>query len=424
MLVPKTHRRLSGPGACLAALAVSMVGCLWPVVARAADKTGPAVKLSLDSLGVPALSTSFLDAGASMLTVNFLDDQHLLVTYSERSLVPRLPDDPKDDDDRMVAAEIVELPGGKVLATTHWHLHDHSRYLWALGQGRFMVRIRNVLYVMTPLTGLAEGHPFARAVFPWRAGRPNALFVSEDGRVLTIESQVVDAESQEQIDVGDTVSVQQKVSTIFSFYRMKGDGGPGAPVEVSEAGSLRSPQPFYLPLDSRGYLWPVETGSSHWAVMYDDMRGKEAQVGVLDSSCAPRLEMVSHAVYIALTCRGADDRVRMAGYGLDAQETWQEDFADFGAPVFAYAPSAGRFAFSRKVDEVVQVTPGLVGVATPDATVERQSVRVYQSVSGEMLLKVDAYPTMKTMENFRWPRTAVRWRWCARGPWRCIGCRS
>lgn len=400
MQVPRIHRRLAGAGGCLAALAVAVVGGVWPGAAIAAEKSTPTVKLSLESLGVPALSTSFLDAGASMLTVNFLDDQHLLVTYSERDLVPRLPDDPKDDDDRMVAAEIVELPGGKVVAKTHWHMHDHARYLWAVGPDRFVVRIRNVLYLMTPLSGLAEGHPFARAVFPWHAGRPSALFTSEDGGMLTIESQVVDAHSEEQIEVGDTVSVQQKVTTLLDFYRVSGDGSAASPVRVSEAGSVRSPQPFYLPLDSRGYLWPVETGNSQWAVMYDDMRGKAARVGVLESTCTPRLEMVSHAVYIALTCRGSDDRVRMAGYGLDAQETWEEDFGDFGAPVFAYAPEAGRFAFSRRVSEEVPVTPGTAGVSTPDATVDRQAVRVYQSVSGELLLKVDAFPAMKTMENF------------------------
>ncbi|QMV17908.1 hypothetical protein GOB94_03770 [Granulicella sp. 5B5] len=304
--VPLSFKRGPGPfrtrwGALLAGFVV--VGCVWPGVARAADKNAPAVVLPLDSLGVPALSATFLDAGASMLTVNFLDDQHLLVTYGERGLVPRLPDDPKDDDDRMVAAEIVALPGGKVLAKTQWHMHDHARYLWALGPGRFMVRIGNVLYMMTPLSGLAEGHPFARSVFPWRMGRPGALFVSEDGGLLTIESQMVQAH-EEQIEVGDSAPVQPKVTTVLDFYRLSGDGSAGSPVAVSSAGSVRSPQPFYLPIDSRGYLWPTETGNSHWAVMYDDMRGKTAQVGSLDSTCTPRLEMVSHAVYIALMCRG------------------------------------------------------------------------------------------------------------------------
>ena len=97
----------------------------------------PETRLPFDALGIPPLSANFLSAGASMLTLNFIDDRHLLVTFGSRGLVPRTADDPEGDQDRIVAAEVVELPGGKVLTRTQWHLHDHGRYLWALGEGRF-----------------------------------------------------------------------------------------------------------------------------------------------------------------------------------------------------------------------------------------------------------------------------------------------
>jgi hypothetical protein len=365
---------------------------------------GPAVKLTLESLGVPPLGQNFLDAGASMLTVNFLDDKHLLLTYSERGLVPRLPDDPKDDDDRMVAAEILELPSGKKVARTEWHMHDHARYLWDLGQGRFMVRIGDSLSMMTPRAGLKDKgkDPFQRMAFPWRMGRPTALFVSEDGGLLTIEGQVVSPHSQTEIEVGDVETVKQDSTTVLDFYRLSGDGTEAAPLKVMASGTVRSPQPFYLPIDSRGYLWPNPTGNNQWTVTFDDMRGKTAPVGTLQSSCTPRLEMVSHSEFLAMTCRGSDDRVRMASYGLDAQETWQEDFGDFGPPVFAFAPEAGRFAVSRKVSD--PVTPGGVqGGLMPGPAptpVDRQEIRVYQNVSGDLLLKTDCFPAMKTAENF------------------------
>ena len=49
----------------------------------------------------------------------------------------------------MVAAELVELPRAD-LARTDWHMHDHRRYLWRLGRGRFLVRSRNELSLITP----------------------------------------------------------------------------------------------------------------------------------------------------------------------------------------------------------------------------------------------------------------------------------
>jgi hypothetical protein len=166
---------------------------------------------------------------------------------------------------------------------------------------------------------------------------------------------------------------------------------------ANPAGGVRSADPFYLPIDSDGYLWPAEVANNHWAVTFDDFRGKTASMGTVDSSCVPRLEMVSPSEFVALTCRGADDRVRMASYGLDGQETWQEDFGDFGPPVFAYAPGAGRFAVSRTVSAVAP-SPGMA--STIPGSPARQEVRVYQTASGDLLLKVETSPVFKTAENF------------------------
>jgi hypothetical protein len=382
---------------------ILVVLALWAGTARAADKNVPVVKLTLESLGVPAVSTSFLDVGSSMLTIHLLDDSHVLVTFSKRGLVPRVENDPKEDDDRIVAGEVVELPSGKVVARTEWHMHDHARYLWSLGQGRFLLRIRDSLSTFAPLAKLGEAEPFRRVAFPGRHGRPGAVFVSEDGGMLTVEAQVTAPGSRPVIDVGDTVEVHQDLTTVMDFYRLKGTGSEASPLEVVAAGSVKSPMPFYLPLDSRGYLWPVEVENNMWAVTFDDMQGKTAPMGKLQSSCTPRLEMVSHSEFLALTCRGQDDKVRMASYGLDAQMTWQEDFGDFGPPVFGYAPAAGRFAMSRKMDAPA-LSPqlnGALGTGQPAvATPDRQEVRVYQTGSGDLLLKTDAVPAFKTAENF------------------------
>ena len=138
--------------ACTAALmmlSATAWGAERPAV-RSDQTPQPWVTMSLRSLGVPAIPTSFLQVGSSMLTLDMVDDTHLLLTFSSRGLVPRVPNDPPDDEDRMVAAELVELPTGTILARTDWHMHDHGRYLWRLGKGRFLVRTRHELFVITP----------------------------------------------------------------------------------------------------------------------------------------------------------------------------------------------------------------------------------------------------------------------------------
>jgi hypothetical protein len=405
MLVPLVHLRRNFAGELLrrAGLICAVAACCVP--AWAADKNGPVMKVSLESLGVPGVSTSFLETGASMLTLHFLDKDHLLVTFGERVLVPRIENDPVDDDDRLVAGEIVELPSGKILAKTEWHMHDHGRYLWSLGHGRFLLRIRDTMYTMAPLANLNTETPFVRAVFPGRKVRPALISVSEDGGLLTLETQLVAKKNSSVIDVSDTVSVRQQTTAVLDFFRLKGDGSSSSPLEVMQVGSVRSPELLRIPLDSDGYLWPVQVANNHWQVTFDDMRGKTGNMGVIESSCLPRLELTGPSEFLAMTCRGGDDRLRMASYGLDGVETWQEDVGDFGAPVFTFAPAAGRFAVSHRT-----AAPGapdaraMGGLSTlqapPQPNSEGQEVRVYQNASGDMLLKLQPFPAFKTAENF------------------------
>ncbi len=413
MRVPLKHWRLSFTGrvavraGMTCALAALFCGAAVPAVGE--KQPSPVVKLPLESLGVPGYSASFLETGSSLLTLHFLDSQHLLLTFGERKLVPRLVGDPADDDDRLVAGEVVELPSGKIMAKTEWHMHDHSRYLWSLGHGRFLLRIGNMLYTMAPMANLLSEDPFQRTVFMGRGVRPSLITMSEDGGLLTVESELVAAKNSTVIDVSDTVSVKQQTVTVLDFYRVTGDGSIASPMDLKMVGTLRSPQLFHLPLDSDGYLWAEPVAGNHWSVTFDDMRGKTGGMGVLDSSCPPRLELLSPSEFLAMTCRGGDDRIRLASYGFDGQETWQEDMGDFGAPSFAYAPAAARFAVSHRTSSPAP-RPGTggpfnsglgAGPTTPEqSSSDGQEVRVYQNASGDMLLKLQPNPAFKTAENF------------------------
>jgi hypothetical protein len=133
-----------------------------------------------------------------------------------------------------------------------------------------------------------------------------------------------------------------------------------------------------------------------WPLRFNGYDGKAIPVGAVDSSCIPRLEMVSRFEYVAFACQGSDDRVKLQAFGMDGHETWEEGFgASFGAPVFAYAPVAGRFAMSRISTALPDA--GTTATLPDDAT---QEVRVYQTESGDLLLRAPASPVMRFAENF------------------------
>ncbi len=126
----------------------------------------PAVTILLDPLGYMPLTQRYLLAGSSMLTLHYVDDTHLLLTFNSRRLIHRVPNDPPTDQDRDVDALLLELPSGRILARHEWHFHDHGQYLWAIGHGQFIIRIRNSFSLIAPLCQPQTRRRLRRASLP------------------------------------------------------------------------------------------------------------------------------------------------------------------------------------------------------------------------------------------------------------------
>jgi hypothetical protein len=378
-------------------LAVLLAGGPRRALAGGPKQSGPWLQLSLEDLGYPGSSHTLLESGASLLTVHFIDDHRLLVTYNTRSLIPRIPNDPPGDEDRIVAAEIVDLPFGHVAAKTTWRMHDYGRYLWHLGGGDFLVRIGDQFYTMSPGSPLNAKNPFQRVLFPGRGMKPMAVHVSPDGGLLTVETQIntSTAGGGTTVVFGDSDSpaaTAERTRTLIDFYRLQHTDGT---VVVSHAGAVLAPNPLNLPVDSDGLLWARQVDSSGaWTMSFDEFGGKSKDLGKIASSCQPLLQMLDASEFLALSCRGGTDRITAASFGLDGKETWEEPMGDLGVPTFVLAPAASRFALSHTAEAIVPIQAGLPG------TPARQEVRVYQDASGDLLLNVESMPIMKSAENF------------------------
>lgn len=335
-----------------------------------------------------------------MLTVHLLDNSHLLVTYSMRTLVPRVPGDPVEHDDRLVAGEVVDLPSGHIAARTEWHMHDYGRYLWKLGNGRFLVRIGERLYTIAPLANMASGNAFMRTVFPGRMVRPTVVDVSPGGRLLTVETVIETQDGgKTKVVLGDQDTARAATSTtVIDFYRIQDgkEGRGGGDFDVTPAGEVLAPSPVLLPVDGDGYLWAEPVDSFNWKMTFDEYGGKTKDLGKIASSCRPRLQMTSHSEFVALTCLGSDDHIKLTSFGLDGHETWEEVAGDVGTPTFAFAPVAARFAMSHVHVDEAPPTPGSAAAAP----VPTQEVRVYQNASGDLLLRAQCRPVFRTAENF------------------------
>lgn len=373
-----------------------MLAALAGVSASVAMARDPdPVLVSLEPLGYQTILPELLAGGSSMVTVHFVDKDHLLVTFGLRRLMKREVDDPETDDDHTIGAFLVEIRSGKVVARTEWRAHDRGQYLWDLGHGRFLLRVRDRLTVLAPDAARPED-AFHEYPFLHVERHIVAVLVSADDDLLTIETidppavKIQDSDSLNGAHPpqGDPAPVQ------LNFYRISS----GVPAEdkplAASAGALRARVALALPLTTAGFLEVLEGGRDRWLFNFDTPTGKAKELSEFDTTCYPHMTFVSHSEFVAFGCRGTADKQDIAGFNLKGDAMWQQNFFDTQiSPEFGFAPAAGRFALERTI---VDAGASLTGAGGANS----QEIRVYQTYSGKLLFRTACTPAVRAGQNF------------------------
>jgi hypothetical protein len=348
-----------------------------------------------------------------MYTVHFVDEKHLLFTFTVRSLMKRLPDAEPDDDDRNVKAVLLELPTGKVLAQTEWRLRDHDRYLWPLGNGRFLLRTRSHLAVIDPLRNLAGGEAFKRQDFLEFKQREIAyLTVMPGGNLMAVETlpkkqekltgvaadmaALAAAETDEKS--GKIVIKPTAPPVTVYFFRLAAENADGSGRLIARgAGLVGAPNLISLPVTGDGWLDVNKESAASWTFDFVTHTNKRLELSAFDTSCAPRPYFVSRSEFVAFGCRGSSDRMELSYFNLKGEEPWIAALNGTQvSPEIVPAPLAGRFAMSRTlIAPEVYETDNL----TPEE-LTAQEISVLQNFDGRVLLKVQATPIQRSGQNF------------------------
>lgn len=374
-----------------------------PLCARGA---GPPLRIPLDSLGFQPQAAPFLAAGSSMMTVNYVDNRHLLFTFVVHRLMERIANDPPDDQDRMVEAVLLEAPSGHVLARTTWRLHDNSQYLWDLGHGRFMLRVHDTLTTFAPMANLASGLPFRQRAFLTTDRRIGDLLLSPESDLLVIES------------VERTPPVPPPPTPLFgpapkpappqlgrpgdpspvalSFYRLA-LSGDGDEVKATLAGVAHASHFGDIAAIGVGHLEVVDEGRQKWAFDFHPYNGKVKELAPFGSTCDPMPRFVSNSEFIAFGCHGGNTPQLLGGFNMRGEEMWEQNlFGNYVGTYMTFSPESGRFALGRVLGE--GATADMQPVAA--SAYAGQNVIVYQMESGKQLLHVDCSPISRAGQNF------------------------
>lgn len=321
-------------------------------------------------------------------SLDFIDAHHLLFTFHQPRLMQREAHPDRRDNDQVIKAIVLSLPGGSPVATTEWRMHDRARYLWPLGDGRFLVRQRNSFFLTDATLKL---HPYLEI--------PTSILTSEvspDGHTLVVEHEYEKhtAEqhtrlSQQAEKFGDSPPAEDTQVTLINI----------ASREVLSA--LRTDLPVHIPVTSSGYVSVAKekTGkvTDRFAVRFMPFKGAPVVLGEVASTCTPHEYFLDQTALLIESCGPRSSDVYLDAWTTEGKKLWnhQRD-GRLVWPNFAFAPSSGRFAESllsvtHDVDLLDSIT---------DEDVRGQVVQVYDSRSGALLMAVGASPVLAAGQNF------------------------
>ena len=386
-------RKLAGT----AVLALSLLFVTSPAFAKG---PGSVARIPLEPLGFQLPQAQFLLAGSTMMTLDFVDDQHLLLTYSAKRLLKRLPDCPASDQDRVIDALLLELPDGKAVAHASWRVHDRGQYLWNLGQGRFMLRNRDTLTTIAPLVNRAKGDAFKERPFIETKRRIGGVILSPDADLLILETlEPLKAAGLEEAASASPAAdearsrVEERVQ--INFFKL----GParGDEVQITPGAAARSRTPGRIAANAAGYISTLDQGQQHWAFDFNGYDGKKKELAPFDSTCRPSPMLVSRGEFIVFGCHLNHIPQVIGGFNMRGEEMWEQNMLEtYISPTFAFAPAAGRFAFSRVITHTSLVSDETIAPELVDS----QSIIVYQTESGRQILQVKATPVARAGQNF------------------------
>ncbi|HEY3989466.1 MAG TPA: hypothetical protein VGM02_09230 [Acidobacteriaceae bacterium] len=371
--------------ACLVALLLCLVG--GTAVAREHESgPQPAVRIPVEPLGYRPPGKLYLLARYSSSSLDFLDPNHLLLTFRRPRLLLRQQG--SDGLDQVIQADVLELPSGKVVAEDQWLLHDRGRYLWRLGNDRVLLRIGARLYEADSQLHL---QPLYQSPTELEEVEP-----SPDGRLLVLESELEKHTPEEH-------------ARLLKEAALTGSGPPAEDVQIRMMRldqarlmlNARADAAGDLPATVNGFFTQERPKEDVWNVRFHPYEKAEPTGGDIvtkvDSTCEPSEKVLNEDSVLVLSCpHGHDDRF-VSVYSLKGQKLWDGRWqSNFTWPAFRVAQDGGSVAISwLAVNHVVSAHEPI-----DDDDVQNQVLSVLDSHTGSLRLAVLLKPIVSAGGNF------------------------
>lgn len=337
----------------------------------------PAIAIPVAPLDYTPPTAFYLSYRLSSASLGFFDDDHLLFTFRVGGLLHRVPSDRDGDEDQQIRAVVLDLRTGKTVRQAEWRMHDRQQYLWPFPDGKFLVRVRDSLFLTDDSLTLQPYLSFDTQL--------QNVEISPDRKAMVVE--------------------RDEPGNMPTQAAMPGDPEVRHPVrvEVIELGSgtahvIREAEaPVHIPLMGAGLADVLEgKQEASWVVRDVPLQGAPKIFAEVKSNCRPTVQPVSATVALVIGCyEDADDRPVVA-VSTNAGELWRERWQNkYVWGWFTSAENGSRFAYES--DEVSR--PMSVFDSLDSEDISQQLVGVYDTESGKLVLVKDASPVLTAGQN-------------------------
>lgn len=341
--------------------------------AAAAAANDPAAQIDLAKLGYTGLSAAARQSGGANLSVDFLDADHVLVTFNPKKLFKRLPECPPSHADRQVHAMVLALPSGAVVKEADWYLHDSRRYVWRLDDGRVLLRRLNKLYEVD--SNLNE-----RLIFD----SPQDLLwvsVTADGKQVVAETGSLAPPPTTLNKVGETKG-KERVKISFLDSRT---GVVQRSIDVRGMTKLEATSSGFADVRKQASNWLVEFGDTNIT------RVKARRV--------PNLLYSSSNTVLVGRCSVSREGYNVSAFTVAGTFLWRQHWDECRySPVVRQSEDGSRFAAGT-----VTIRPANGKNPAGEESQEEgldQHVQVFDTATGKSLLELTAAPAVPDGQNF------------------------
>lgn len=323
------------------------------------------------------------------LSLDFVDGDHVLLTFNQRKLLQRHSDCPSSHDDRLVRAVVLEIPSGRVVKNADWYLHDHRRYLWSLGSGKFLLRKLNDLYLVDSALHetLLMNSPKNLLWVTVTPDRKQIIVETEEG-ANTSSAKEAQAESP----------LARKVAT------------PQFVVEFLDAETLARQRTIKLGAmasvegTSSGYADSIHKGD-FWLVRFGPTPRERRNIARVRSQTVPRVFYSSNNSLLIGRCPAAACDYSVTAFTVTGNRLWRQHWSQPRYfPAVTRSEDNGRFGVSSLRHAVLSSAPANYDdVENNDAGVAQdgveQDIQVFETASGDPVLSVGVSPAMMSGQN-------------------------